>query len=368
MKRREFVKKAALGAVAGGVLTACKRAEDVGAPAIHTAPRVRWNLASSFGPSLDVLYGSCQLLAKRVNALTDGRFDIRVYGAGELVPSMQVMDAVQQGTVEVGQSPSYWFVGKNPALIFDTCVPFGLTARQQVAWMVHGGGQELMREVFADFNIIPFTAGGTGAQMGGWFRREIGSVSDLRGLRMRIPAMGGEVMSRMGVSVQVLSGAEVYPALERGVVDAVEWVGPHDDEKLGFHRVARYYYYPGWWEPGATLTLMVNRRAWDRLPSLYQEAFTVAAAEVSQDMLARYDVKNPQALDRLLSAGVQLRRFSDDIIATGRVTTDERMAELAARDALFNRIYEQWKAFRETSYRWFAVAEHSFTDIAFPKV
>ncbi len=367
MKRREFVKKAAVGAVAGGVLTGCGRAAVEG-PAVQTRPSVRWNLASSFGPSLDVLYGACTLLSRRVSELTDGRFQIRVYAAGEVVPPLQVMDAVQQGTVDVGQSASYYFVGKNPALAFDTTIPFGLTGRQQVSWMYHGGGLELMREVFADFNMLNFPGGGTGAQMGGWFRNEIHSMQDLRGLRMRIPAMGGEVMSRMGVSVQVLSGADVFPALERGVIDAVEWVGPHDDEKLGFHRIARYYYYPGWWEPGAMLSFMVNRRAWDRLPDLYKTAFEIASAEVSQDMLASYDEKNPAALKRLLQEGTRLRAFSKDIMEEGERVTRARLEELAARDQGFEKIYRAWKQFKKDSFHWFAVAEQSFMNAAFPEV
>lgn len=367
MKRREFVKKALVGTAAGGVLAGCGRA-GVEGPAVQTRKSVRWNLASSFSPSLDVLYGSCTRLSERVSELTDGRFQIRVYAAGEIVPPLQVLDAVQQGTVDVGQSASYYFVGKNPALAFDTTIPFGLTGRQQVAWLYHGGGLELMRELFADFNIINFPAGGTGAQMGGWFRRTIDSMEELRGLRMRIPAMGGEVMSRMGVSVQVLSGADVYPALERGVIDAVEWVGPHDDEKLGFHRIAPYYYYPGWWEPGATLSFMVNRRAWSALPLAYQQAFAVASAEASQDMLAKYDTLNPAALRRLMDAGVNLRPFSSDILEAGARAARERMEELAARDTQFDKIHTAWKSFKEASSFWFAVAEQSYAQAAFPRI
>lgn len=367
MQRREFVKKAALGAVAGGVLTGCGKAA-VDGPAVQTRPSVRWNLASSFGPGLDVLFGACERFSRRVSTLTDGRFQVRVYAAGEVVPPLQVMDAVQQGTVEVGQSASYYFVGKNPALAFDTTIPFGLTGRQQNAWLHHGGGLELMREVFADFDMLNFPCGGTGAQMGGWFRNEIHSMQDLRGLRMRIPAMGGEVMSRMGVSVQVLSGADVFPALERGVIDAVEWVGPHDDEKLGFHRIAQNYYYPGWWEPGASLSFMVNRRAWERLPDVYKSAFEVASAEVAQDMLASYDTKNPAALKRLLNEGVRLRAFSPDIMNAGAQETRALLEELAGRDKGFDKIYTAWKRFKDDSFHWFAVAEQSFMNAAFRDV
>jgi len=366
MKRRDFCKKAALGTLAGGALVGC-RGETGNGPSIVTQPNIQWNLASSFGPSLDVLFNANQWLAQRVSEITDGKFRIRVYGAGELVPALQVMDAVQQGTVEIGQTASYYFTGKNPALAFDTTIPFGLTARQQVAWMFHGGGLRRMREVLSDFNIIPLPSGGTGAQMGGWFRREIGSLQDLRGLKMRIPGMGGEVMDRLGVTVQVLAGADVYPALERGVIDAVEWVGPHDDEKLGFHKVARFYYYPGWWEPGPTLSLYINRTAWDDLPRMYQSALEAAAAEVCQDMLASYDAKNPAALKRLQEQGVQLKPFASDMMDAAYQTTRERLEEMASRDTQFRTIYEEWKTFRETSFNWFAISEQSYANTAFPK-
>ncbi len=246
MKRRDFLKKAGIGVAASAAF---------GPAFAQAAPTVRWRLASSFPKSLDTIYGAAEVLAERVSALTGGRFQIRPYQAGEIVPGLQVMDAVQQGTVEAGHTASYYYVGKAAVLALDTAVPFGLTARQQNAWMYQGGGIELFRPIFADFGIIQFPGGNTGVQMGGWFRKEIKGLSDLKGLKMRIPGPGGQVMSRLGVVPQVLAGGDIYPALERGVVDAAEWVGPYDDEKLGFYKVAKYYYYPGWHEPAHALLL-----------------------------------------------------------------------------------------------------------------
>ena len=367
MKRRDFVRKAAVGAAAGGLLAACGGGETQGegAPAVQTRPRLTWRLASSFPRSLDTIFGAANVLAERVAALTEDRFRIRVYPAGELVPYDQVLESAQKGTVQMGHAASYYFKGLNPALSFDACVPFGLTARQYNAWIYHGGGLDLMRGLFADFNVINLPGGNTGAQMGGWFRREINSLQDLRGLKMRIPGLGGEVMDQLGVTVQVLAGGDIYPSLERGAIDATEWVGPYDDEKLGFHRVARYYYYPGWWEPGPALTFYINRPAWDGLPSTYREALTVAAAEANVGMLASYDAKNPPALQRLLKEGVILRRFSDDIMTAAERTSFELMEAQAAADATYRSVYEAFKKWRTDSYQWFNTAEQAYADFAF---
>jgi TRAP-type mannitol/chloroaromatic compound transport system substrate-binding protein len=362
--RRRFLGAAAATA-AGGVAAACAGPAGEGGPAVHTQPNVLWRLASSFPRGLDAIYGSAERLAERLEAITDGRFRIRSYPAGEIVPALQVMDAVQQGTVQVGNTASYYFTGKNPVLAFDTCMPFGLTSRQQTAWLHDGGGLDLMNGVYADFGILTFPAGNTGAQMGGWFKREVPTLRDLRGLKMRIPGMGGEVMSRLGVTVQVLAGGDIYPALERGAIDATEWVGPYDDEKLGFQNAARYYYYPGWWEPGPSLSFLVNRRAWDQLPASYQEAFRTAAAYAATRMQSIYDAENPAALQRLVAGGTQLRRFSDDLMQAARRETDAIHAEHAARDATYRRIYEQWNAFREASFEWFRTAEQAYAAFAF---
>ena len=238
--------------------------------------------------------------------MTGGRFTIEPYAAGEIVPGLEVLDAVQNGTVECGHTASYYYVGKNPALAFGTSVPFGLTAQQQNAWYYHGGGLEVMHKLYSDFNVLNFPAGNTGAQMGGWFKKEIKSLQDLKGLKMRIPGLGGKVMSRLGVNVQVIPGGEIYLALERGAIDAAEWVGPYDDLKLGLNKAASYYYYPGWWEPGPTLEVQVNKSQWDKLPPEYQEVFKTAAMEANLNMLSKYDALNREALKTIVSGGAKL--------------------------------------------------------------
>ena len=359
MKRRDFLKKAGIGVAASAAF---------GPVFAQAQPSVRWRLASSFPKSLDTIYGAAEVLAERVSTLTGGRFQIRPYQAGEIVPGLQVMDAVQQGTVEIGHTASYYFVGKAAVFAFDAAVPFGLTARQQNAWMYYGGGIELFRPIFADFGIIQFPGGNTGAQMGGWFRREIKGVADLKGLKMRIPGSGGQVMSRLGVVPQVLAGGDIYPALERGVVDAAEWVGPYDDEKLGFYKVAKYYYYPGWHEPGPQLSFYVNLNEWRKLPKEYQQALEVAAAEANLSMLAKYDQLNPPALQRLIKAGVRLRKWPADVMKAAQKAAFDWYEEEAAKDATYRKVYTAWKKFREEQYRWFAVAELGYESFAFPAV
>ena len=326
---------------------------------------VEWRLASSFPQSLETIYGSADVLAERVSAMTDGAFRIRCYQAGELVPALQVMDAVQKGSAEVGQTGGYYYTGKSPSLAFDTCVPFGLTSRQQSAWLMEAGGLELMRKVYADFGIINFPCGNTGAQMGGWFRQPVESLADLRGLRMRIPGLGGKVMDRLGASVQVLGGADIYPALERGAIDATEWVGPADDEKLGFYRVAKNYYYPGWWEPGPSLSFLVARKAWDELPSEYQQIFTTATQQAAATMQERYDALNPPALVRLLDQGVKLRAFSNSIMVGAREASESLLDDEAAQDADYRKILEHWRKFRKGAFRWFGTAELAYANFAF---
>ena len=362
--RRSFLTGGLVGAATGIVGAAAAgvfgREPVRGAPGIITRRHVRWRLASSFPQSLDTIYGAAEVLAERVAAMTDGAFTIACHQAGELVPALQVMDAVQNGSVEIGQTGGYYYTGKAPALAFDTCVPFGLTAREQQAWLSEAGGLELMRAVYADFDIVNLPSGNTGAQMGGWFREPVDSLADLRGLRMRIPGLGGQVMDRLGVSVQVLAGADIYPALERGAIDASEWVGPYDDEKLGFFRVAKHYHYPGWWEPGPSLSFLISRPAWDALPSAYRDVLTAAAECAATTMQRRYDAKNPPALERLLAQGVELRRFPADVMAAARLASDSLLDDEAAADPSYRRILDHWRHFRRGSFRWFGTAELAY--------
>ena len=372
MKRRDFLRRAVTGTagVAAGVtgVAACGGGDEAhtqGAPAVITNPKVRWTLVSSFPRGLDTIFGASLVLAEKVAAMSGGNFTIEVNAPGELVPGLQVLDAVKAGAAEVGQSASYYYIGKDPALAFDTCVPFGLNARQQAAWLLSGGGLDLLRPVFADFGVRNFPGGNTGVQMGGWFRKEIETVKDLQGLKVRIPGMGGEVMSRLGATVQVLPGGEIYSALERGVIDAAEWVGPYDDEKLGFHKVAKYYYYPGWWEPGPSLSYYVGLKAWESLPASYQAIFEAAAHQSGIQMQVRYDTHNPPALKRLVGQGVELRSFSQGIMEAAQAASTDLLEENAAKDPRYRAIYESWSKAREGSFEWFGKAELAYASFAF---
>ncbi len=352
MKRREFLKRAGGSAAGVAALGACapQGAGSAGEGGIE-GPRVSWRMQTSFTPNLDLLHGSGARIAERVEALTGGNFTIRVYGAGEIVPGLQVMDAVMQGTLQCGLTSGYYYIGKHPALAFDTAIPFGMTTRQILAWLHHGGGLDMINDVYAQFGVLSIPASTTGGQMGGWYRRPVDSLAQLAGLRMRIPGIGGEIMSRLGVTVQTLAAPEIFPALERGAIDAVEWVGPHDDERMGLHQVARYYYYPGWWEPGVTLGLLIGRQVYDDLPPAYQQALWSACGDTFCERMAAYDAANPAALRRLVQDhGVSVRRYSDDIMAAAWRESHAYLDQLAAANADFGRIYQSYRAFRDAQW------------------
>jgi TRAP-type mannitol/chloroaromatic compound transport system substrate-binding protein len=357
MQRRTFLKSAGVGLSVG--------AATLAPSAFASGPSVKWHLASSFPKSLDIIYGAAEMLANRLHKITGGKFQLRVHAGGELVPGLQVLDAVQNGTVECGQSASYYYVGKNMAFAFDCGVPFGLTARQQNAWMYTGGGLQLMRELFKQYNIVQFPGGNTGGQMGGWYRKEIKSLADLKGLKMRIPGIGGQVMAKLGVVPQTLAGSDIYPSLERGAIDAAEWVGPYDDLKLGFHKIAKYYYYPGWWEGGPQLSFYVNIDKWNSLPDAYKAAFEAACAEANVIMLAEYDSKNPQAMMRLIKQGAKLRAFPKDIMQAAMKATFQMYDAEAKKNPSFAKIYKEWKAFRDMEIQWFKVAEASYANFIY---
>jgi len=351
MKRRAFLKNAAAGIAAS----------TVAAPAMaQSGATVNWRLASSFPKSLDTIYGAAEVLSRRVAAATNGKFNIKVFAGGEIVPPFSVVDAVQNATVECAHTAPYYFFGKDPTFAFACAIPFGMNARQQNAWMYHGGGMALMREFFKDYNIINFPAGNTGAQMGGWFRKEIKTVVDLKGLKMRVGGTGGLPLVKLGVVPQQIPGGDIYPALEKGTIDAAEWVGPYDDEKLGFHKVAKNYYYPGWWEGGPELDLFVNIKAWEALPKDYQSILEGACYEANVDMVAKYDALNPAALKRLIAGGVKLQPFPNDIMVACYKATQEVYDEIATKNAKFKKVYEPWKKFREDQVQWFQVAENRF--------
>jgi len=356
MQRRSFLKKAGLGIAAG----------TVAAPAIvHAQPKIQWRLASSFPKTLDTLYGAAEILSRRVAEGSDGNFQIRVFAAGEIVPGLQVLDAVQNGTVQCGHTAPYYYIGKDPAFAFATAMPFGLNARQQNAWMYYGGGMEAMAALFKEYGCVQFPSGNTGVQMGGWYRKEIKSLADLKGLKMRVAGIAGQVLAKLGVVGQQLAGGEIYQALERGTIDAAEWVGPYDDEKLGFQKVAKYYYYPGWWEGGPQLSTIVNLKQWESLPKHYRSIFESACAEANVHMLASYDAKNPEALKRLVGGGAQLRQFPKPVMEAAQKAAFEIYDEAAKKSAHFRRIYAQWLKFRSDQFLWFRVAEMSYDNFTF---
>ena len=353
MQRRKFLQQGAIGAVlASATATALALAQG--------APEVRWRLASSYPKNLDTLIGAVDLVSRRVAELTSNKFQIKVFGPGEIVPALQVLDAVQNATVECGQTASYFYIGKNPAFGFGTALPFGLNTRQQNAWLTLGGGVEAMNEFYRAYNVMGIPVGNTGAQMGGWYRKEIKSVADLKGLKMRIGGLGGMVLARLGVVTQQIAGGDLYPALEKGVIDAAEWVAPYDDERLGLYKVAKYYYYPGWWEGSATLTLFVGLKAYEALPKEYQAALQVACAEANQWMTAKYDIGNPPALKRLVAGGAQLRQFPKAIMDASFKAANEVYAELSEKSPEFRKIYGSWVKFRDEQILWFRVCENGF--------
>ena len=348
MQRRSFLTKTAAGAGAG----------LIAAPAMAQAlPAINWRLASSFPKTLDTIFGAAETFTRRVALLTGGRFQIRVFAGGEIVPGLQVMDAVQAGTVEMGHTASYYYFGKDAAFSFDTAMPFGLTSRQQTAWFEQGGGRELMREFFRGYGIVNFLGGNTGTQMGGWYRKQLKTPADVKGLKIRIAGLAGRVMERMGAVPQQIAGSDVYAALEKGTIDAAEWVGPYDDEKLGLAKVAPFYYTPGWWEAGPQLSFYVNQKDWDKLPKEYKAAIEVASYEAHVVMQAEYDAKNPAALARLIKGGAKLNVFSRPILDAAYKHSTEVMEEEASKNAKFKKIYEPWKRFRQDQNMWASVAE-----------
>ncbi|MBN9450554.1 MAG: TRAP transporter substrate-binding protein [Bosea sp.] len=351
MKRRQFIQTAAAGAAATAIAM----------PAVaQSNPEIKWRLASSFPKSLDTIYAGAEIMAKMVSELTDGKFQIQVFAAGEIVPALQAADAVTNNTVEMAHTVSYYYVGKDPTFAIAASVPFGLNARMQNAWLFQNGGNELFNEFYKKFNIHGIPCGNTGAQMGGWFRKEIKSVADIQGLKMRIGGIAGSVLQKLGLVPQQLGGGDIYPALEKGTIDGAEWVGPYDDEKLGFSKVAPYYYYPGFWEGGPTVHAFVNLEKWNALPKAYQAALTAACAYANTQMAARYDVVNPPALKRLVAAGTQLRPFPQDVMEACLKASNELYAEISAKNPDFKKAIEAMAAFRSDQYLWWQVAELSF--------
>jgi len=400
LNRRDFLKKASVATVAGGtgLLVGCSigqpqatsapaptAAEATEAPVQESSsatqapaataeelqqavqddqalPELNWQMATSWPVGLDTLFGGAVTVGERVKAMTGGKFVIEARAAGEIAPGLEVLNVVEQGAVPIGHTASYYYVGKSPVTAFGTALPFGLTSRQQNGWLYEGGGLELLQAFYAEkFGVIQFPAGNTGVQMGGWFNKEISSLADMEGLKMRIPGLGAQVMDKLGVNVQVLPGGEIFQALQTGAIDSAEWVGPYDDEKLGFHNVSKFYYYPGWWEPGPSLEVDINMDEWNNLPEVYQEIIKTAAFEANVDMMARYDALNPAALQRLLNdSDVQMAPFPDDVMKASEEAAFELYDEFSASDSDFASILEQWNAFRESIQEWHQYAELAY--------
>lgn len=356
MKRRKFL----LGAMGASAATAVGA---IGAPVVHAQKEkvFNWKLVTSWPPNFPIFQTGLEEMVKNIETMSDGRLKIKVFAANELAPPFGVFDAVSQGTVEMGHSAAYYWSGKVPAVQFFTSVPYGFNAQQMNAWFYDGGGIELLNEIYAKYNIFALPSTNTGVQMGGWFRKEIKTINDLKGLKMRIPGLGGKVMSRAGVNVTLLPPAELYTALERGVIDALEWVGPYHDLKLGFYKAASYYYYPGWHEPGTVLELEINRAKWDSLPNDLKEIVKAAAAYSNVKSLAQFDARNGAALNELITKyKVKVLEYPEPVLKQLRVYADETLKELAASDKDVARVYKSFKDFAAIIEPWAARGEAPF--------
>jgi TRAP-type mannitol/chloroaromatic compound transport system substrate-binding protein len=351
MDRRSLIKNTGIaGVLAAGV-----------APAVRAqAASVRWRLASSFPKSLDTIYGAAEVFANKVRAMSGGKFEISVHAAGEIMPAFGVVDGVQQGSIEAAHTVPYYFFGKDECFAIGGAIPFGLNSRQMSAWTFEGNGLKLMREFYAKYNIINFPCGNTGSQMGGWFRKEIKSVKDIKGMKMRIGGFAGKVLERLGGVPQNLPGGDIYPALEKGTIDAAEWVGPYDDQKLGFNKVAPFYYYPGWWEGGPQVDLFVNQKAYDALSPENKAIVESASAYAHVDMQAKYDARNPGALKQLVGEGAKLRPFPADVMNAAFKESMALYDELSAKNENWKKIYADYSKFRAEQNLWFRFTEMGF--------
>ena len=364
--RRKFIKKAPALAAIGSIATvaACdsaKKKSKIEAPYLNFNKTFEWKMVTTWPPNFPVLGEGCNYLAQWIEEMSGGRLKIQVYGGGELVPPLEVFEAVSSGAVEMGHGVAYYWAGKVPAAQFFAAVPFGMNAQQMNAWIISGGGQELWDEVYAPFNLQPLPCGNTGVQMGGWFNKEINTIEDLQGLKMRIPGLGGKVISKAGGAAVTVAGGEIYTNLERGVIDATEWIGPYHDYKMGFHKVAKYYYYPGWHEPGPTLEMLLNKEKFRELPKDLQAIIRTASIRSNNWMLAEFDAKNNLYLQKLINEeGVQLKAFPKEVLAKLKEYTEEVVNELVAKDPTSKKVFEAYDTFRKKVSSWSNVSEKVF--------
>lgn len=372
MERRQFLKMASMGALGAAALAACSSGDTNTDEAAgdESLPEIEWELPTSWPTSLETIYGGATTFADRVGAMTGGKFMITPQPGGEVVPALEILQNVETNSIDAGHTASYYYIGLDPTTAFGTAVPFGLTARQNNAWLYEAGGLELMQSFYADrFNAIQFPAGNTGVQMGGWFNKEINSLADVQGLIMRIPGLGGQVMTALGATVQVIPGGEIFQALQTGAIDATEWVGPYDDITLGFQDVADFYYHPGWWEPGPTLEVQIPLEKWNALPEVYQEIVKTAAYEANTNMMATYDALNPDAFQEILSGGsVTVLPFPADFMEAAAEAANDINETNSSDNQDFADVFAHFDAFRQKIQPWFAVAETSYLDFVATQV
>ncbi len=356
MKRRDFIKTAAIIGVFVNLLAA---------PVIASATEtIKWKMVTTWPKNFPVLGTGANQLAKLIGEMSGGRIKVKVYGGGELVPALEVFDAVSRGTAQIGHGSAYYWKGKVEEAQFFSTVPFGMNGQEMNAWLYHGGGMELWTETYAPFGVVPAAAGNTMVQMAGWFNKEINSVEDLKGLKMRIPGLGGEVLRRAGGTPVNLPGAELFTSLKSGALDATEWVGPYNDLAFGFHKAAKYYYYPGWHEPGTTLEAIINKKALESLPKDLQSIVMNACKVVNQDMATEFTAKNNAALDTLVNKHkVDVRRLPDDVLKKLKALSEEVVLELAGKNKAAKRIYASHDKFRKQVTKWDAISEREYLNI-----
>ncbi|MDI9640092.1 ABC transporter substrate-binding protein [Geitlerinema splendidum] len=364
MKRRTLLAQTGLGATALTAAATVKVAAQVPVSS-PSQPAIRWRMATAFPKSLDIMFSTIESLCQQVSDMTGGKFVITPYPVGDIAPAAKVLDTVTEGTTECGCTISLYYTDRIPALGFTGGIPFGLNAQQQNAWLFYGGGLEATQKIYRTLGLINYPAGNIGGQMGGWFRREIETVDDLKGLKIRIAGLGGSLLKRLGAEVQILGPDEILPALVAEKIEAVEFLGPYDDEKLGLHKATRYYYSPSWWEPGASNELLINLNQWQTLPPEYQTILQLAATEAHHKLLARYTAANSAALERLLANGVQLKTFSPEFVQAIYKAAVAMYEELASQDPQFREVYQPWKAFRSKIHKWNRVNEMGFATFAF---
>lgn len=363
INRKDFLKKAAISGLSATVLASCgnSTSTEVTTPNIITSKKYKWKMVTTWPPNFPVLGTGATMYADWVREMTGGRIDIKVYGGGTLVPALEVFDAVSSGAAEMGSGASYYWGGKEASLQFFTTVPFGMNAQQMNSWLYSGGGLEMYEKQYARFNLVPFPGGNTGVQMGGWFNKEINSIEDFKGLKMRMPGIGGKVLEKAGGTAVLSAGSELYTNLERGVIDATEWIGPYHDYLMGFHEIAKYYYSPGWHEPGSNLEVMVNKRLFDSLESDLKAILQTAAFRLNMWTLSEFEAKNNEYLQKIITeSNVQVRRLNPEILTQMRQYTKETIQELVDTDAKTKTLYESYSKFQKNINEWSQYSESAY--------